>query len=419
MKYKKDNIKSKSKKFNGRGIDQSKSSNNNVLVDFHVHSIGSSDGYHDIPTLLHRAKKFNVDTISITDHNNFNETIKLLNQSSRDLSLAIHDMEGVNFVPGVEVTCRVDDVKNFKGNTLKVHLLILAPQLTDNSYLVKLMKIKHGNDLAVDFGLLFNIAKMKGIHIEQDSVRDYIIRKRESSDSGFSSFGKDDVMDYFRKQKVSIAKSNSKYEQLFDSIPRAERLNLSALDVINIAHASGGICVMAHPKVNLQRTNNKKDAVESLLEYGIDGFELMSSTMDNDTFGLITNSCQRFNSKNKILYTGGSDFHIYSESSKIGRFAGMPITYKSQEPVLKELKILNKARAHKSLTHRNYKFSLKSELDDTISKYSQKAHEINEIYSEAQKRIGVEESEDSFRHSDMTYIDYLKQCGVYDEGMEK
>ena len=387
------------------------------LVDFHVHSVGSSDGIHDISTLVSRAKNFEVDYISVTDHNSFNETVKYLNANHADLKLAIHDMDGINFIPGVEITCRVGDVKNYKGNDLKVHLLVYSPILTENSYLMKLMKIKHGNDLAVDFGMLLNIAKLKGIQLDPDSIRDFMIRQRLHGDSGFSSFGQDEVMAYFKKQKINIAKSARAFSNMFDTIPRAERLNLSAEDVISLAHASGGMCVMAHPKVHLQRTNNRQDAVDSLLEYGIDGFELMTPSMDNDTFTLITRECSRFNSRNTLLYTGGSDFHIYGDHSKIGRFGDLPITAKSQDPVIKELQTLNKARKQECLTHRDYKMLLTSEMDYIIQKYSEKAHEINEIYTDNQKKMGLIESDDSFVHTNMAYVDYLKERGVYDEGM--
>jgi len=388
------------------------------LADFHVHSVGSADGYHEIGTLVNRAKNFNIDYLSITDHNNFNETLKFLNREQSDLRLAMHDVDGVNFVPGVEITCRVEDVKNFKGNDLKIHLLVYSPLLTENSPLVKLMDIKHGNDLAVDFGMLLNIAKLKGIQLDMQSVRDFIIHKRQHGDSGFSSFGKDDVMEYFKKEKITVAKSMRKYDRLFDSIPRAERLNLSASDVIDIVHASGGICVMAHPKLHLNRTSNRRGAVESLLEYGIDGFELMSTSMDNDTFGIITSICDRFPLKNPIIYTGGSDFHVYSEYSKMGRFGGLPLTIKSQEGLIKEIHTLNKARSQKSTTHRKYRQVLKSDIDDMIARYSDKAHQINEIYSEAQQKIlDTYDDRDDFSHTTISYIDYLKEHGVYDEDM--
>lgn len=387
------------------------------LADFHVHSNGSSDGFYEVSKLIKRAKGLDIDYLSITDHNNFNEILKFLNSQGLDLRLAMHDVEGVNFVPGVEITCRVNDVKNFKGNDLKVHLLVYSPMLNEHSYLRKLMKIKHGNDLAVDFGLLLNIAKLKGIQLDQDSIRDFIINKRKHENAGFSSFGREDVMDYFKKEKINVCSSARAFTNLFDRLPRAERLNLSAEDVITLAHASGGICVMAHPKLHLNRTNNRKEAVDALLEYGIDGFELMTSSMDNDTFSLITGECNRFNSKNPLLFTGGSDFHVYSDLSKMGRFGDYQITLKSQEPVIRELKILNKAREQKSDTHRNYRMLMQSDLDDIVKKYSTKAHEINEFYTEAQKSAGFNESDDSFSNSTITYVDYLRENGVLDEGV--
>ena len=336
--------------------------NQESLSDFHFHSDASIDGFHDIDTLVKRAKFFKVDNLSITDHNVLDPQIKYLKKQHCDLRLAEHDLDGVNFIPGTEITCRVEGVKNFKGNDLKVHILVLAPTLTSSSKLVQLMRIKHGNDLAVDLGMLLNVAKYKGIQLDNHSIKQFIVNKR-IKDNGFSSFGKDDVMEYFKKEKITIAKSMQKFMNIFDMIPRAERLNLSAEDVVALAHDAGALCIMAHPMVNLDRTNNKEEAIYTLLDYEIDGFELMTKNMNSSTFELITGACRDYNPKNNILYTGGSDFHVYSENCMLGRFGKLPITSKSQEPVLKEINILNQVREQKGVTHRRYRPILQSDLD--------------------------------------------------------
>ena len=104
----------------------------------------------------------------------------------------------------------------------------------------------------------------------------------------------------------------------------------------------------------------------------------------------------------------------------LGRFGKLPITSKSQEPVLKEINILNQVREQKGVTHRRYRPVLQSDLDAMLEKYSKRAHEINEIYSEKQQNLSIIDEDDSFsHHTEMTYIDYLKDCGVYDEGMSE
>ena len=381
------------------------------LTDLHIHSSGSSDGVYSIDKILHLSRKHNIRHISVTDHNAFHETIQYLKAHDRHLDHACHYFDGIQFIPGVEVTCRVDGIKNFKGNDTKIHLLVYSPILQSNSRLVKLMKIKHGNDLAVDFGLLFNIAKLKGIEIDQKAISKFITQKR-SVVEGFSSFGRDDVIEFFNNQGITIAKSMKEYNKLFDNIPHAERLNLSATDVIELAHNSGGIVILAHPRTNLNRTNNKSEVLDYLLDHEIDGFEIMTRGMDNNTFELIKYGVRRHSPHNRILYTGGSDFHIYDENSRLGQFNSSPIISSTQTKFLEEIDKLKEARKHNEVTHRNYRFSTFSEMNDTLKRYSKKAHEINEIYSQA-KRMMLDE--ETFLESPKSYVDYLREQGVYDE----
>ena len=383
------------------------------LSDFHIHSTGSSDGVYSIEKILHLANKHNIKNVSVTDHNNLTETINFLKANDRHLNHASHYFNGVQFIPGVEITCRVDGIKNFKGNDTKVHLLVYSPILQSNSRLVKLMKIKHGNDLAVDFGLLFNIAKLKGIEIDQDAVRNFLLQKRFLFDDGFSSFGREDVIEFFNSQGITIARSMKEYYKLFNNVPHAERLNLSASDVIRLAHNSGGLVVLAHPRTNLRRTSKKKEVVDFLLDNEIDGFEVMTSAMDRETFDLIKYGIKRHKLYNRILFTGGSDFNIYDHHSKIGEFDHVPLTTVTQSQFLDEIKSLEKARKNNQVTHRNYKcFNTFSEMNDTVKKYGQKAHEINEIYSEAKRMVLDEET---FQDSNKSYVEYLREQGVYNE----
>jgi len=383
------------------------------LADFHVHSRGSADGVYNIEELLKRAKKYKVQYMTIADHNYFDDIINFLKMNNLPLGRASHMINGVNLVPGVEVTCRVDGVKNYKGNDAKIHLLVQAPMLQANSRLVRLMKIKHGNDLAVDFGLLFNVARLKGIEIDPDAVSNFLIQKRLFFDEGFSSFGRDDVIEFFNSQGITIAKSMKEYNKLFDNVPHAERLNLSASDVIQIAHNSGGLVILAHPKTNLSRTNNKKELIDFLLEHEIDGFEVMTRAMDRPTFDLISRCCKRHELRNDIIFSGGSDFHVSNQYSRIGEFNNIPLTTSSQSQLIYEIQKLNKARRQSVVTHRDYTMPLSfSEMNGVIRKYDEQAHKINEIYSEA-KRMVLDNV--TFRDSDKSYVDYLREQGIYDE----
>ncbi len=353
-----------------------KNSKKNSLVDFHTHSCGSTDAMYDIPFILDRAKNNGVEYIAITDHNSMVETRKYLNKNQRPLNLAKHNFDGVNLVPGIEITCRLDDVKNYKGNSTKIHMLVYSPLFSKGTPLSRLIDIKHRNDISVDFGLLINIARKEGIFINENEVRDYIVNKRKEVE-GFSSLGVKDVLEFFQIKGYDFAKNyHSAYDYIQD-IPRAERLNVSAYDLMQVAHASGGICVLAHPSVNLERTKHKKLAIETLLDYGIDGFEMTCPSTDKSTNDLIKSSCERIRSRNKILFTGGSDMHLYSSHIDVGRI-GRNYLYKSQQKdFVTAIDSLNEIRKQKDLTNRYYRLITHDEISQIIKKYEESEKKNN------------------------------------------
>ena len=121
------------------------------FADLHTHSKNSTDGTMSVDDLVNDARATGVHTVSVTDHNTMNHVIDYMRRKSLDMSQAIQDVDGIDFVPGVEVTCRIEDVTNLKGNTAKIHMLVYAPDLRTQSLFLKLLDIKRENDIAYDF----------------------------------------------------------------------------------------------------------------------------------------------------------------------------------------------------------------------------------------------------------------------------
>ena len=79
-------------------------------------------------------------------------------------------------------------------------------------------------------------------------------------------------------------------------VPKYENVK----DVIDAIHTAGGIAILAHPV-----KSGCVDILDDYIEYGIDGIEVFhpSATEEEQT------ALKKYATKNKILATGGSDFH--------------------------------------------------------------------------------------------------------------
>lgn len=336
--------------------------------DFHIHSLGSSDGRHSIEYLQSRAEEKGVDTFAITDHNNLTYVRHFLKEKNLPLDSAIHHLDGIDFIPGVEVTCRIEDVANLKGNTVKVHLIVLCPNLDPNLPFSRLMKAKHSNDIAVDFGLLVNIGKLRGVNISERDVRMFMDLKKETN-KGFSTFGKEDIWDFMAMHSPGALKSRKQIYDMSLRVPQATRMTITAREVIDVAHDAGGLVFMAHPQCNLNRTSYPKQAIKSLIESGIDGFEVHCASTTPETVKMIEDVCETSKLSNPILYSGGSDFHRVGQGSELGTMKDSPLTEDLFKSLNRAIRELQKCREVESLTNRRYKPVLKEDIEKTVKKY--------------------------------------------------
>lgn len=309
-------------------------SDERLKVDGHCHTTGS-DGSCTIEELLQEAKRKGLKYLAITDHNHLAHLAQFLVKNGRPLDQAIYDFDGVKLIPGVEVTCRIKNAKNFKGNTCKVHLVVLAPDLRPNTPLVRLIDAKHKNDIACDYGNLISILKLKEIEMDESleqKVRSFMDCKKRKY-PGFSSLDRESTYEFLMSEFPGLVRSRKDYAKLYDKIPKASRMNITTDDLIKIAHASGGITILAHPKSSItRRTNDPETAYKELIREGIDGFEIMCFGTDHDTNNTIRSVAGSLG-REGLLWSGGSDSHGYGR--EIGVVREIPILEENFRPLYK------------------------------------------------------------------------------------
>lgn len=337
----------------------------NPTVDLHTHSTGS-DGIYQINFLVWMAKKLGLDALAVTDHNTTDAIVKYLKENGKSLNTACFKADNTFFIPGVEVTCRVSEVLNKKGNSTKVHILLYGCDWSEDSPISRLLKIKAENDRLVDLGKLDHVLSKVGMDevVSDRIIKDFVNKKRAKID-GYNTLSNDDIAEFFmylgsltEKEMGALGLPNSKVEEvqkglssaglliksnkglnalnrklqtIYADYPNVQRLNLEAEDVIKLAHASGGIAVFAHPWSNMPRTIHKNKLVSSLLDYGLDGFEI---GMENNTteVEIIKSEISRAGKDEDIYYTAGSDTHNFNKGVTLGQTGkGKTITVSKPE----------------------------------------------------------------------------------------
>lgn len=307
-----------------------------TVVDFHTHT-KRSDGTMSPFELVEEAWASGCGVLGVTDHNTFAGCRELLKANGKPLNTAYFDYKGMFIVPGCEFTVVVSNVNNKANHPTKLHLLAYGCDLNEDSPISKLSTLKAENDRLVDLGKLDYILKEKKLDsvIPDRLIKEYINEKR-LEDPGYNSLNKNDTIAFFNwvrnvddktlknlglplalREKINdalddaglLAKSNRALNKLYRKAPTASRLVLELNDVVDLIHASGGMALVAHPKVNFVRTFEQERLMEECLLSGVDGFETAKYGRNSWFVELMDRTKNKLGITKELLESVGTDTH--------------------------------------------------------------------------------------------------------------
>lgn len=290
-----------------------------MSIDLHCHT-KLSDGSLGIDDIIMVAKKSGMTAIAITDHDSLAGTRR---------AQMIGERLGIQVIPGVEFSAY--DKKREK----RVHILCYLPEFPDRLEGL-CRKISNARKRAGQFMILKAAQKYP-------ITPDFVVRCA----AGSTNVYKQHIMQALVECGYDTTIYGDLYKELFS--PESENNIISKIEypepkeIIDAIHEAGGIAVLAHAGWY----DNFELLEEELIDMGLDGVEVWhprNSEKDRERLMAIAK-------KNKLLMTGGSDFHgsFNSEPTKIGDCTmpqeDLTLLLKYQAKKKKQLK---KAEAKKS-----------------------------------------------------------------------
>lgn len=256
-------------------------------IDMHTHT-HASDGTLSATTLINQAVKKGLGGISVTDH----DTVDSLAEG-RQASKAHKEFW---FLPGIEFSTEI--------NKTEVHLLGYGIDDTDESLLTLLKKLKESRDSRAqkmitklaDLGFTIDYEQVKNI------VGDGVVGRLHIARALVDSGGVYSIQEAFEKY---LKQGQPAYFPRFKLVPT---------EVISLIHRLSGVSVLAHPGLM------KDDSlISDMLGAGLMGIEAYYPSHSDEE----TQRYLRLAHKEKLLVTGGSDFHAPTStgirSSEIGQ----------------------------------------------------------------------------------------------------
>ncbi len=254
--------------------------------DLHLHS-NNSDGSASVKELVDTVLKSDIKIFALTDHDTVN---------------GINDVvvpEGVKFIKGVELTCKIDNINchilgyGVNPNSKKLTELIELGKKLRRQKLET--RIKYLKDV---WNIELTKEELNWLYSRQSVVKTHfanILVNRGLSDNN---------VDAMKKYLDGCKTGNTKFD---------------GREAINVIRASGGIPVWAHPLGGEGEEHSSKEKflseLKTMKKSGIKGLECYYSryTMNECEFLV---QCAK---ENNLLISGGSDWHGTNKTVPIGR----------------------------------------------------------------------------------------------------
>jgi predicted metal-dependent phosphoesterase TrpH len=255
-----------------------------MKADLHIHSNNSFDATYSVEDIIELAKEKDIDYISITDHNSIKAYCK--------------EYEGIKIIKGIEIDCYFnDDI---------VHLLGYGIDVTNEAY-SELQEHYYQELNRISFKRLELIEKHYSCKLDLDKIKNStdmdIFTNVEITKVLLSDIKDDRLIEYQTGSKSQNPIANFYWENLVIGKWGYTEIDLpNYQEVIDLIHQDGGICICAHPFVNIKKN---KDSIQQLIDSSIDGFEAYCSYHDKE----ISNFYHQICIDNNLLFTCGSDFH--------------------------------------------------------------------------------------------------------------
>jgi predicted metal-dependent phosphoesterase TrpH len=260
-----------------------------MRIDLHTHST-VSDGTLSPAGVISAATRAGIDVVALTDHDSFD-----------GLSEAEHESErlGVEFVPGVELSCRWYGV----DPAISLHLLAYFADPTEPRLAAEMARVRDAREHRAE--RMVELMRADGIDVTWDEIR---------SHAAGATVGRPHLAQALMRRGIVRTVGEAFGPSMLGLRWRVPKADTDVFLALRLVRAAGGVAVFAHPRATVRGRVVPDDLIVAMAADGLFGLE----ADHEDHTPRQRAEVRALAAELGLVVTGSSDFHGTNKTVAIG-----------------------------------------------------------------------------------------------------
>jgi predicted metal-dependent phosphoesterase TrpH len=260
-----------------------------MRIDLHTHST-VSDGTLSPAGVMAAAATAGLDVVALTDHDNL--------AGWPEATAAAHSY-GVEFVPGVELSCRWYQVEP----SISLHLLGYWVDPGHAPLQAELARVREGRERRAE--RMVELMRADGIDVTWPEVQEY---------AAGGTVGRPHVAQALIRRGLVATVSEAFAPSMLGSRWRVPKPDIDVFAALDLVRGAGGVCVFAHPRASSRGRVVPDSLIVQMAGRGLRGLEVDHEDHTPDQRAQVRALADELG----LLPTGSSDFHGTNKPTPIG-----------------------------------------------------------------------------------------------------
>ncbi len=266
-----------------------------MRIDLHTHST-VSDGTLTPAEVIAAAAAAGLDVVALTDH----DAIDGWPSAQAEATGA-----GLQFVPGVELSCRWYGV----DPAIALHLLAYYVDPANAELAAEMARVRGGRERRAE--TIVELMRADGIDVTWEEVRSY---------AGGASVGRPHLAQALIRRGLVATVSEAFAPAMLGQRWRVPKPDTDVFEALRLVLGAGGVPVFAHPRATARGRVVPDELIVAMAEAGLFGVE----ADHQDHTPVQRAQVRALASRLDLVVTGSSDFHGANKTVALGAFTTSP-----------------------------------------------------------------------------------------------